>query len=80
MTFLSSNKSKNARQGCHLAVGVEEFAVGKKGATRAIQEFKHRKECKVKEKAILLREYKKVKKQEGYQASERKKSWLKQRA
>ena len=56
------NPNKNRR----LAVGVEEFAAGKKGVTRAIQEFKHRKERKVKDKAILIRNYNKVKKREGY--------------
>lgn len=62
MATTSNNNNKNRR----LAVGVEEFALGKKGATRAIQEYKHRKDKKVKEKQILLRKYKKVKKQEGY--------------
>jgi FtsZ-interacting cell division protein ZipA len=50
-----------------LAVGVEEFAAGKKGVTRAIQEYKHRKDRKVRDKAILIRSYNKVKKREGYQ-------------
>ena len=67
VTMTTSSHNKNSsKQGRRLAVSVQEFAAGKKGVTRAIQEYKHRKERKVKEKAMLLREYKKIKKQEGY--------------
>ena len=50
-------------------MGVQEFASGKKGVTRAIQECKVRKQRKVKEKTVLLRKYHKVMKQEGYDAA-----------
>lgn len=62
----SSKEDNSQNKNRRLAVGVEEFASGKKGVKRAIQEYKVRKERKVKEKAILLRKYKKVKKQQGY--------------
>jgi hypothetical protein len=53
-------------EGRRVAMRVQDFAAGKKGVTRAIQEFKVRKQRKVQEKAVLLRTYKKVIKKEGY--------------
>ena len=45
--------------------GFEAFAKGKKGVTRAIKEARVRKERTTRDKAILLKGYKKVMKQEG---------------
>jgi hypothetical protein len=53
-------------EGRRVAMRVQDFAAGKKGVTRAIQEFKVRKQRKVQKKAVLLRQYKKVIKKEGY--------------
>jgi hypothetical protein len=53
-------------EGRRVAMRVQDFAAGKKGVTRAIKEFKVRKQRKVQKKAVLLRKYKKVIKKEGY--------------
>mmetsp|Transcript_19534 Transcript_19534/g.30140 ORF Transcript_19534/g.30140 Transcript_19534/m.30140 type:complete len:181 (-) Transcript_19534:167-709(-) len=50
------------------AIGVEEFAAGKKkGVTRAIHAYNERKEKKMVEKSKLLRQYQKAMKREGYE-------------
>lgn len=59
--------TKTPAPGRRIAIRVQDFASGKKGVTRAIQEFKVRKQRKVQEKAVLLRKYKKVIKKEGYE-------------
>jgi hypothetical protein len=61
---MASNSEHTRRK----AVGFEAFAKGKKGVTRAIKEFRVRKEKITRDKAILLRGYKKVMKQEGLEA------------
>jgi hypothetical protein len=59
--------TKTPAPGRRIAMRVQDFASGKKGVTRAIQEFKVRKQRKIQEKAALLRKYKKVVKKEGYE-------------
>ena len=59
--------TKTPAPGRRIAMRVQDFALGKKGVARAIQEFKVRKQRKVQEKAVLLRKYKKVMKKEGYE-------------
>ena len=62
------NMASNSEHTRRKAVGFEAFAKGKKGVTRAIKEFRVRKEKTTRDKAILLRGYKKVMKQEGLEA------------
>lgn len=64
----NNNNNNMATSGDHMrrkAVGFEAFAKGKKGVTRAIKEARVRKERTTRDKAILLKGYKKVMKQEG---------------
>lgn len=67
----SSGQGKDAKFR-RKAVSVESFAIGKaKGVTRAIQEYKNRKQKKITAKAALLRQYRKAMKREGLETTGR---------
>lgn len=59
----SSSQTKRRRQA---AVSLTSFS-SKKGHDRALQEFKKRKETNFNKNAVLLREYQRAMKQEGYE-------------
>lgn len=68
MTRTNESSDSKRRQG-NTVVSLNKFAHGKsKGTRRAIEKFRQKKKSKFNYNAGLLREYKKVMKNEGYEA------------
>lgn len=62
---MSDSDDNDHRRRAAASLGVEDF-VHRKGVTRALHEFRRRKDQKFVHKAAALRNYKRVMKQEGY--------------